>query len=111
MAGAMPPFCCLPLAVVLLLVLILLLILVVLVLLLVLLVLVILVVLIVHDNLLFSARTDRAKPGAACAESDPGSRRLWERGRILAPCKGSMEHPFRFYAFRRKCCNLLRIVL
>lgn len=61
----------LPLVVLLILVLLLvLLILVVLVLLLV------LVILIVHDNLLFSARTGRAKPGAACAESDTGNRSL-----------------------------------
>ena len=70
----------LPLVVLLILVLLLvLLILVVLVLLLV------LVILIVHDNLLFSARTGRAKPGAACAESDTGNRR------ILAPVKCSMD--------------------
>lgn len=77
-----------------LLILVLLLVLLVLILLLILVVfvlLLVLVILIVHDNLLFSARTGRAKPGAACAESDTGNRSLWERSRILAPVKCSMD--------------------
>lgn len=82
----------LPLVVLLILVLLLvLLVLLVLLILVVLVLLLVLVILIVHDNLLFSARTGRAKPGAACAESDTGNRSLWERSRILAPVKCSMD--------------------
>ena len=99
--------CRLPLVV--LLILVLLLVLLVLLVLLILVVLVLLLVLVIHDNLLFSARTGRAKPGAACAESDTGNRSLWERSRILAPVKCSMDAASAFiHSFGRVaiCCAL-----